>query len=57
MSKKDFEKFIKDNPDFSNYGESYEFNWNSIKGCEILVKNLMNVEVYKVEKEFVLICY
>lgn len=57
VSKKDFERFIKNNPDFSNYGESYEFNWSSIKGSEILAKNLMNVEVYKVEKEFILICY
>jgi hypothetical protein len=57
LSKEQFARFIQDNPDFSNYGDSYEFDWSSIEDFEEVSKQLCEVYVYKVEEEFFLLCF
>lgn len=57
LSKEQFARFIQDNPDFSNYGDSYEFDWSSIEDLEEVSKQLCEVYVYKVEEEFFLLCF
>lgn len=57
LSKEQFSKFIQDNPDFSNYGDSAEFNWSSIEDFEEVSKELLEIEVYKVGEEFFLLCF